>query len=362
MRYNVSGRILGGMSRSRSAFVLPALTVAGAAIYALSRIPVRNIEGEVVLIAGGSRGLGLAMAERFARAGAKLVLAARSRVELEQARGLLVERGALLNAENILLVPTDLTVDEQITHLVRQTIAQFGQIDILINNAAIIDVGPFEDQTFAAFRSAMDLTFFAALKTIQAVLPHMRERFESRGEQSAIVNISSIGGKFGVPHLLPYVAAKFALTGFSEGLGAELRHKGIRVTTVCPGLMRTGSVGGAQFSGDAEAEYRWFSWSATTPGIATTAEHAASRIFSAVRRGAAEITITPQAWLGARANGVAPGLTTYVSSLANQYLLPQATGNTALRPGKQVRSDVSERTRKLEVEHNQTHPAAPQTA
>ena len=349
------------MSRPRSALLLPALTVAGVALYALSRIPVRDVEGEVVLIAGGSRGLGLAMAERFARAGAKLVLAARNEAELEQARALLIERGALANPDHILLIPTDLTVDSQITSLVSQAIAHFGQIDILINNAATIDVGPFEDQTFEAFRSAMDLNFFAVLKTIQAALPHMRERFESRGEKSAIVNISSIGGKFGVPHLLPYVAAKFALTGLSEGLNAELRQKGVRVTTVCPGLMRTGSVGGAQFSGDAEAEYKWFSWSATTPGIATTAEHAAARIFSAVRRGVAEITITPQAWLGARANGVAPGITAYVSSLANQYLLPQPNGNTALRPGKQVRTEISERTKNLEQQHNQMHPNAPQT-
>ena len=316
------------------------------------------MEGEVVLIGGGSRGLGLAMAERFARAGAKLVLAARHGDELAQARDLLLARGAIRSAEDVLLVTTDLTEVAQVEELVRQAIARFGQIDVLINNAAIIDVGPFEDQTLEAFERAMQINFFGALHSIQAALPDMQRRFRERGEGSAIVNISSIGGKFGVPHLLPYVAAKFALTGLSEGLSAELRHTGVRVTTVCPGLMRTGSVGQAQFSGNAEAEYRWFAFSASTPGIATTAEHAANRIFHAVRRGAGEITITPQAWIGARANGVAPGVTAYVSSLANRYLLPKPNGNTNLKPGKIVRTAISERTQKLEEEHNQLHPVS----
>ncbi len=351
------------MSQFRSSpLVVPALAVAGFALYALSRLPSRNLKGEVVLITGGSRGLGLAMAEWFARAGAKLVLAARNTAELDDARNLLVERGATSSLDDVLLVPTDLTVDDQIQTLISTAVAHFGQIDVLVNNAALIDVGPFEDQTIGAFERAMELNFFASLKTIQAALPHMLERFRSRGETSAIVNISSIGGKFGVPHLLPYVAAKFAITGLSEGLHAELRHKGVRVTTVCPGLMRTGSAGQAQFSGDAEAEYKWFALSATTPGVATTAEHAAKRIVSAVRRGAAEITITPQAWIGARANGIAPGVTAWVSSLANQYLLPQPTGNATLRSGKDVRTDITGRTRKLEEEHNQTHTVAPQTS
>ena len=357
------------MSRSSNLSIAAGLATAAAALYALSRSQVRQISGEIVLIGGGSRGLGLAMAERFARAGAKLVLAARNPAELEQARQLLAERGAVSTLDDVLLVPTDLTNPVEVQALIDAAHHRFGRIDILINNAAVIEIGPFEDQTLEAFERAMHINFFGALQTIQAALPDMLRRFRERGERSAIVNISSIGGKFGVPHLLPYVAAKFALTGLSEGLHAELRAKGVRVTTVCPGLMRTGSVGQAQFTGRAEEEYKWFAFSGTTPGIATTAEHAADRIedlvvregealdVEATRRGAAEITITPQAWLGARANGLAPGITAYVSALANQYLLPEPDGNHTLHLGKEVRTSVTERTRELEQQHNQLHPA-----
>ncbi len=345
------------MSLSSKVPVAVGLAAAAAAVYALSRSRPRTISGEIVLIGGGSRGLGLAMAERFARAGAKLVLAARNPAELEQARTLLIERGAVATPDDVLLVPTDLTSPVEVQALVDAAHHRFGRIDILINNAAIIEIGPFEDQTLEAFERAMHINFFGALQTIQAVVPDMLRRFREHGKRSSIVNISSIGGKFGVPHLLPYVAAKFALTGLSEGLHAELRAKGVRVTTVCPGLMRTGSVGQAQFTGRAEEEYKWFAFSGTTPGIATTAEHAANRIFDATCRGAAEITITPQAWLGARANGLAPGLTAYVSSLASQYVLPEPSGNHTLHLGKEVRTATTERTRELEQQHNQLHPA-----
>ena len=125
-----------------------------------------------------------------------------------------------------------------------------------------------------------------------------------------------------MPHLLPYSAAKFALTGFSEGLHAELRHKGVRVTTVCPGLMRTGGEDHAIFLGQAEKEKAWFQTCAKTPGIATTPEHAADEIYNAVAQGRAEITITPQAWLGARFAGIFPETLQWLNGVTNEYLLP----------------------------------------
>src|SRR6185437_15787698 len=126
---------------------------------------------------------------------------------------------------------------------------------VLVNNAGVIQVGPIEAQSIQNFERAMQLHFFAALHTTWAALPHMRRQAPLAGwnRRAAIVNIASIGGKVAVPHLLPYTASKFALVGFSEGLHAELRHKGIRVTTVCPGRMRTGGEEHAEFLGDAEA-------------------------------------------------------------------------------------------------------------
>ncbi len=293
-------------------------------------LPARVTPGQVVLITGGSRGLGLALARRFGRAGCKLVLAARSEDELELARDGLLRDQSVLNEDDIQLVSCDLTDRTQIPGLIAAALNSFGQLDILINNAGIIEVGPVENQPLATYDRTMATNFFAALHTIYAAMPHMLER-----RSGAIVNICSVGGKIPVPHMLPYVAAKFALTGFSEGLHAELRHKGVRVTTVCPGLMRSGGENHANFVGNVEAEKRWFELSAKTPGIAANVQHAASRIFHAVNAGRAEITITPQAWLAARVFGLAPETSQIIASFANQYVLPAPVSTTS-QPAQQA--------------------------
>lgn len=340
---------------NKAAFAAQLLVGAAAAALAYTFLPRSAEPGQVVLITGGSRGLGLALADRFGRSGAKLVLVARNADELDRARKMLVDRGSVEHASDVHLLTADLTDAAQVQGLIGEVLDRFGRIDVLINNAGTIQVGPFENQSFANFEAAMRTNFYAALHVIQAAVPSMLDRYQQTGERSTIVNISSIGGKIGVPHLLPYVASKFALTGFSEGLHAELRHKGVRVTTVCPGLMRTGSPIQAQFTGNADEEYRWFSMSANTPGLAASTGFAANRIFNAVASGRAEITITPQAWLGARANGVVPGVTQYVSSLANEYLLPapSPTSNSQAHTGAEVRKRISRRARKLELVNNQ---------
>jgi short-subunit dehydrogenase len=222
--------------------------------------------------------------------------------------------------DNILLVSCDLTDPTQSENLIAETIRAFGRIDLLINNAGIIEVGPFLNQPLEAYDRAMQTNFFAALYTIHAAVPHLLDPPDEscRG----IVNIASIGGKIPVPHLLPYVASKFALTGFSEGLHTELRHKGVRVTTVCPGLMRTGGEEHAHFTGQQAREERWFKLSAKTPGISANVHHAAQVIYDAVQAGRAEITITPQAWLAARIVGLAPETSQTLAALANEYILP----------------------------------------
>jgi NAD(P)-dependent dehydrogenase (short-subunit alcohol dehydrogenase family) len=299
---------------------LVATTLAAAACYALLPVRKRFYPSQVAIITGGSRGLGLALAHRFGRAGLKLVLAARHQEELAEAKEQLLQSGSVAKPDNILLVACDLTDPEQAKHLVQAAIGTFERIDLLINNAGIIEVGPVENQPLEAYERAMQTNFFAALHTIQAALPYLLDPPDQscRG----ICNISSIGGKIPVPHLLPYTAAKFALTGFSEGLHSELRQKGVRVTTVCPGLMRTGGEDHAHFIGQVAKEERWFKLSAKTPGIASSVSHAANRIFRAVQAGRAEITITPQAWLAARLVGLAPETSQLFASLANEYVLP----------------------------------------
>jgi NAD(P)-dependent dehydrogenase (short-subunit alcohol dehydrogenase family) len=297
---------------------------AAAAAYALKSSTSKHRIGQVVLITGGSRGLGLALAERYARSGAKLVLAARDQEELITARHTLLDREAIQSPDDVLLIPADLTDAAQAAMLVDHTIGHFGRIDVLINNAGIIEVGPVENQPLAAYRRAMATNFFAALHTTHAALPHLLRRNPVHGD-AAIVNIASIGGKFAMPHMLPYVASKFALVGFSEGLHAELRHKGVRVTTVCPGLMRTGGEVHADYTGQTKKEQRWFTLAARTPILTASVRHAANKIYDAVASGRAEITITPQAWLVARVAGIAPASTQYLASLANHLLLPAPT-------------------------------------
>jgi NAD(P)-dependent dehydrogenase (short-subunit alcohol dehydrogenase family) len=342
------------MKKSRAALHTAQLLtgiVAAATAYALVSRPVKQRPGRIVLITGGSRGLGLALAERYARAGARLILTARNQDELSHARQTLLERKAIRSQDDVLLIPADLTDAAQATNLIEHAIAHFGRIDILINNAGIIEVGPVEDQPIAAYRRAMATNFFAALHTTHAALPHLLRRRLADGDAS-IVNIASIGGKFAMPHLLPYVASKFALVGFSEGLHAELRHKGIRVTTVCPGLMRTGGEVHAQYTGQTKKEQRWFTLAARTPVIAASVKHAADKIYKAVAAGRAEITITPQAWLAARVAGLAPVTTQYLASLANQLLLPAPSSANQLSLGFTLKVSAHTSTEVFEPQHH----------
>lgn len=330
------------MKRTKAALITgAALAGAGAAcagatavvLYrGFSKLVSRRLQGKVVLITGGSRGLGLALAEEFGRRGARLILTARDPHELERARTLLVRRHVVRDPSDVLVIAADLRDMQQVEQMVQRATDSFGEIDILVNNAGIITVGPVENQTAQDFREVMDANFFTGLHCSLAILPQMLRR---RG--GTIVNIASIGGKIPVPHLLPYTASKFAAVGFSQGLNAELRSKGIHVLTVCPGLMRTGSHLQAQFTGDAAREYRWFSFSANLPGASTSAAAAARRIVRAVMLKESEIAITPQAIFASRSASLAPELIAQAMSLANR-LLPRPAGEYGEpRPGAHFR-------------------------
>lgn len=296
--------------------------------------------GRTALITGGSRGLGLALAERFARAGYRVALVARDEHALSHARELLVQRHAVSHPDHVLIITADLTDRAQAHAAVQKVIESFGRLDVLINNAGVMEVAPMENQPLDAFERSMAIHFYAPLHTIQAALPHMLDRANSEKHAASIVNIGSIGGKVAMPHMLPYCAGKFALVGFSEGLHSELRHKGIRVTTVTPGLMRTGSHVQAHFAGQSEKEYRWFSMGATAPLLTASAENAADRIFRAVENGRAEVTITPHAFVAARLHGLAPEATQFVASYVHRYVLPDASTNSERSRGADLKASA----------------------
>jgi short-subunit dehydrogenase len=185
------------------------------------------------------------------------------------------------------------------------------------------------------YEDAMNTHFWGPLYMVLAALPHMRRQGGGR-----IVNISSIGGKIAVPHLVPYSASKFALTGLSDGLRLELMRHNIIVTTVCPGLMRTGSPVNAMFKGRRPQEYAWFAISDSLPLASISADRAARQIINACRRGDAELVITVQAKMAVLARAMAPELFQDAMALMNNLLPgPSATDGDEARPGRESESE-----------------------
>ncbi|MBK8904987.1 MAG: SDR family NAD(P)-dependent oxidoreductase [Anaerolineaceae bacterium] len=305
----------------------------GMLAYKLVRQPrEESLAGEVALITGGSRGLGYLLAQEFAREGCRLAICARDATELARAQRSLARHGA-----EVLAIPCDVGDHEQVRQLIDETTRHYGRIDILVNNAGIIQVGPAEEMDIADFKQAMDIMYWAILYATWAVLPQMQQRGYGR-----IVNITSIGGRVSVPHLLPYNSAKFAAVGLSEGLRAELAGDGIQVTTIVPGLMRTGSHLHAHFKGDQEKEFTWFSLGASLPVISMDARRAARQIVAATRRSEAERVLSWPASLLANFHGLFPALTTDILTVVNNLLLPEPQlGETAVQKGLAVQKQLS---------------------
>src|ERR1051326_416681 len=280
---------------------------------------------KVVLITGGSRGLGLVLARHVCAHGGNVAIIARDPDELMRAKTDLVPRGG-----KVLMVECDLLDADQIQSAVRKIIDRFGKIDILINNAGVIEVGPIENMTPEDFEQAMRLHFWAPFELISQIVPEMRIWGGGR-----IVNISSIGGKVAVPHMAPYSASKFALTGLSDALRAEFARDNIHVTTVAPGMMRTGSHVNARFRGRHDNEFAWFASSAGAPLLSMNADRAARKILAACRRGQPSLTLTFAARLQIVANALFPNLTGYAMKLVNRFL-PQAIGEEGNTSGSQL--------------------------
>ena len=298
------------------------LAACGLAGLLLLRRPVNySLADKVVVITGGSRGLGLALAREFSRQGAKVALLARDREELERAATDLRDSGAEV---------TTWTCDVQRDQEVKKTISaigrEYGRIDVLVNNAGIMLVAPLELMVKADFEEAMNVHFWAAYRVTMAALPLLKQSRPSR-----IVNISSIGGRVAVPHMAPYCASKFAVSGFSDAIRAELARDGVQVTSVSPGLMRTGSHINAEFKGSHAKEFAWFSISAGMPFLSIDASRAARQIVEAARSGRPELTITLQARALILAQALAPNLFARAIQLVN-VLLPDNPGGEATEP------------------------------
>ncbi|WP_310395497.1 SDR family oxidoreductase [Hymenobacter sp.] len=312
-----------------------------------------DLSGRVVLITGGSRGLGLVLARQAVAEGARVAICARDAAELARARQDLLLAGA--TEADVLALARDITNEADVRSMVTEVETRLGPVDVLVNNAGIITAGPLDNMDLRDFEDSMATHFWAPLHAMQAVLPSMRRRGAGR-----IVNISSLGGKVALPHMAPYSASKFALVGLSEGFRAELRQHGITVTTVCPGLLRTGSPGHALVKGQHKKEFAWFTIADSLPGLTMSAEQAARQIWNACRRGDGEIILSLPAKFLAAFHGLLPGLTTDILSWMNRAL--PATGESAAANARRTgfesestltRSPLTALTRKAAKENNE---------
>lgn len=309
--------------------------LAGAGIFAGLAISNRrkhaySFNNKVVLITGGSRGLGLVLARALADEGARIAICSRNGDELTRARIDLEHRGG-----GVFGAVCDIRSQDDVERLVEEVRGRFGRIDVLINNAGIIQVAPLDVQTKRDFEDSLATHFWGPFHTMHAVLPEMKRRREGR-----IINISSIGGKIAVPHLAAYCAGKFALAGLSSAVGTELKKHNVFVTTIYPGLMRTGSHINAKFKGQNEKEFALFSLMNALPLFSINAERAALQIINASRRGDSEAVITVQANLGTKFNSLFPETTANLLSLIDRFL-PSGDGNRESSTGLESASDIS---------------------
>ncbi|QJW93557.1 SDR family NAD(P)-dependent oxidoreductase [Frigoriglobus tundricola] len=332
--------------------LLTALGVGGYLAYRAFK-PRYDFAGKHVLITGGSRGLGLVLARHLARSGARLSICSRDPNELRRAFADLTEYGT-----HVVAIECDVTDRDRVREFVAVARQRNGPIDVLINNAGVIRVGPEEEMRTADYEQSLLTHFWAPLYTTLEVLPEMKARQCGR-----IVNIASIGGKIAVPHLLPYSVGKFALVGFSDGLRAEVVRHGITVTTVCPGLMRTGSHLNAEFKGRHDEEYAWFALGNSLPGFSMGADTAAQKILAACARGDAEAVLGLPAKFAVAARAVCPNFVADALALVNGVLMPQPGGiGPDIRRGRDSRrllpNFVTTLTDRAAAANNELHAAA----
>ncbi len=234
----------------------------------------QSFKTRTVLITGGSRGLGLALADEFLFNGAKVAIIARDLKELKSAKLLLEKK---YPGKTVFISDCDITDEDKTERALENLIKKVGTVDVLVNNAGAILVSPYDSLTEADFRAQMELHVFAVIRLTRLIVDHFRET----GNPGRIVNICSLGGKIAVPHMLTYDTSKFALAGFSQGITAELAGDGISVTTIYPTVMRTGSPIQAVFKGAHEKEFAWFSTTDSLPGLSMSAGKAAKKIVRA---------------------------------------------------------------------------------
>ncbi|HEU4535295.1 MAG TPA: SDR family NAD(P)-dependent oxidoreductase, partial [Polyangiaceae bacterium] len=291
-----------------------------------------DLRGKVVVVTGGGRGLGFAIANEFARRGSRLALCGRDELEVACAADELRRRGA-----EVFFAACDVSEGPAVRDFLVQVRARLGPIDVLINNAAECFVGPAVMLREAEVERALRNIFWASYHPTMAVLPQMRARRRGR-----IVHVTSIGGKVGLPHMAAYAAGKFAVTGFSETLAAELVKEGIYVSTVTPPPLRNGAQLASHFGGQREQEFAWFAWGLSSRLSAIDPRRAARAVVDAAEYGDPERAVSPLSWLLARFQGMMPNTATRTLALVDRVMPAPPPQPTAWLSGADVQAGSGE--------------------
>ncbi len=253
---------------------------------------------KVIILTGASEGIGAELARQIAtrdEGRVVVVLAARRRAALESVAAEMRAKGTRVE-----IIPTDVTDRAACRHLIDETVARLGRIDVLINNAGMSAHANFEtikDDDLAWYERLMVVNYWSVVWLTKAALPHL---LASKGQ---VVGVSSLAGLIGVPGRTAYCSTKFAMNGFLEALRAELGHKGLRVTLAYPGTV------------DTNIRKQGFAQGGKAPGVsmlkedkAMPVETCARLILAGMTRNKREVVMTRKARLGRWLRLIAPGV------------------------------------------------------
>jgi NAD(P)-dependent dehydrogenase (short-subunit alcohol dehydrogenase family) len=276
-----------------------------------------NLAGKVILITGGSRGLGLALARQLAARGAKLAICARSADKLELIRQELEQLGT-----EVIAMPVDVTERDQVDTMINDIITRYGRLDVLINNAGIVQIDPELTLSTEDYEQAMQTNFWAPLYTIHAALPHFREQGEGK-----IVNITSVGARTNIPRKLSEKEKKFVAVGLSEALVKELKKDNIDVVTVMPDLLPTGVPKNITVRKNYDVEYAWFKLANASPGLEKRVEAEAQKIIRVLEYGHSEPVLSLSGKLATIVKRIAPPWVNAMIVVTDKFLPGAATGS-----------------------------------
>ena len=260
--------------------------------YAQYSLPNINMKDKVILITGGSSGIGRALAESFGKRGAKIVITGRNIQTLNETVDALKKNNIEISA-----IVADASIEADAVKMVNETVRRYGGIDVLVNNAGITMRAILEDVDLNVIRQVMNINFWGCVYASKYALPYILKN------KGSVVGISSIAGKRGLPGRTGYSASKFAMEGFLESLRTEVLHQGVHVLTACPGFT-TSNIRNSALSKDGKVQGE----SPRDEEKMMTSEEVAEAIYKAVVKRKRDLVLTSQGIMTVFMNKWLPGM------------------------------------------------------